>query len=306
MFLNMLNRGFAFIPFLVIVGVFVFGAATTAVVMRHLNSDKINETVEPVSAERDSIDELVIDTQGITTTTLSEIKAKTTVEEVEVVLDEIPVAKSASKLVERDYTEEIVTDVKPVVAGAKPIVKAEVEDMSAVYIKEKTYNQVKTESESVKVILDEIKEIIDSKKTAKEKEIAFCKDNYDYEVERIESRWVSDMKAYEQQNSWYESNKGLYEITGTATNNSESLQEKFNESKNNRDAGLESAKFKYESCKNSNKWATSFDKDVTKLVAEQKYIMKTLTSDTAHECLTDMQNLINKAEKFKYSLLFSF
>lgn len=164
---------------------------------------------------------------------------------------------------------------------------------------------VKKQSEALTVILNDINKITNNKKTARDQAISSCKQAYDYEVKRIESMWESDLRFYEsRKNSQYSLMvSGLYEMTGTTNKNNQYLEEDYSAAMSRRDSGLSSAKSKYDSCTNRVKTNTSFDKDIHNIAADQKYLIRRLTDNNARTSLVEMNNLIQKAEKIKWSLV---
>lgn len=169
-----------------------------------------------------------------------------------------------------------------------------------------TQEEVKQQSESLTVIMNDAKRIADNKKDVMKREIESCKKYYDYEVESIESTWKSDLNYYEQQKSWYSSNSGLYQLTGNSNSNYQYLEEDLNQSRDRREDALESAESRYESCKDNYEWDTSIDKDISKIIAEQKNVISNLTDDNTDYSLNSISKLIQEAETLKYSLMFLF
>jgi|GEM_PF-6689473 len=297
-----MNSGFAFVPFLYLAGALIVGAGFGAAVVTQNSSD------ENISAESENIVSANMDAERENSTTSSSEEvlnsSSTQVVDIVSVLDtntEMSVNTNTNfTKTEIDLTSEIVQmdhvkDVESNIIQTNDVTKCEAE-----------YKSVTSQSESLGVLLDEIDDLMDTIKNNKKDGEKSCKDSYDYEVERIESQWESDLNYYNQQEDWYSSNQGLYNLTETADSNKQYLEEEYEKIKDKKQAALKSAKSVYSSCKDRYEWDTSYEKEFDDLYSDQKSIIKKVTSNNACEYVNKMKTLFSEAERLKWSLVIPF
>ncbi|MFM2423761.1 MAG: hypothetical protein RLZZ70_148 [Candidatus Parcubacteria bacterium] len=168
------------------------------------------------------------------------------------------------------------------------------------------YKKLEDLSASLTQILNDLKQIENKMKSESQKNLSMCKSSYDTEVARVNSQWNSDLKYYESQKSYYNSNSGLYSMTGTSQQNADYLAEQYTTISERKESGLVSARTSYDSCKKSYEFDTSLSKEISSISNEQKTIMGQKLNGNIIALVTQIQSLINRCKNLKESLLYSF